>query len=143
QVSPRGQLLPEDQFRMVAVCARQPRDLFASVTPEPLRPGVYVCRRGTDAIRLVVAAELPRVERNALLHLFSATPDQVQYGAEHHRLQSPDTSSIVNDLFGQYRVEGLTMPYTMADYRRDVAREHLHELTVEERLAGLRLEQIL
>jgi hypothetical protein len=63
---------------MVAVCARQPRDLLASVPAEPLRPGVYICRRGTDAIRLVVAAELPREERNALLHLFSAAPEQVQ-----------------------------------------------------------------
>src|SRR5438876_2248246 len=67
QVSPRGRLLPEDQFRLYAVCARPPRDLFASVPPEPVRPGVYICRRGTDAIRLVVAAELPREEQNALL----------------------------------------------------------------------------
>jgi hypothetical protein len=78
QVSPRGRPVPEDPFRMVAVCARQPRDLLASVPPAPLRPGVYICRRGTDAIRLVVAAELPREERNALLHLFSAAPEQVQ-----------------------------------------------------------------
>jgi hypothetical protein len=68
QVSPRGRLLPEDQFRMIAVCARRPRDLLAAVPAEPLRPGVYVCRRGTDAIRLVVAVELAQQERNALLH---------------------------------------------------------------------------
>ena len=143
QVSPRGRPVPEDQFRMYAVCARQPRDLFALVPPEPLRPGVYNCRRGTDAIRLVVAAELPQEERNALLHLFSAVPEQVQYGAEHYRLQSDETSTIVNQLFAEYRVQGLTMPYTMADFRRDLAREHLHELTPEERLAGLPPEQIL
>src|SRR5260221_10307616 len=83
RVDPRGQLVREDQFRMYAVCARRPRDLFASVSPESVRPGVYICRRGTDAIRLVVAAELPREEQNALLHLFSAAPEQVQYGAEH------------------------------------------------------------
>jgi hypothetical protein len=34
------------------------------------------------------------------------------------------------------------MPYTMEDFKRDVAREHLHELTAEERLAGLRAEQV-
>jgi hypothetical protein len=108
-----------------------------------LRPGVYLCRRGTDAIRLVVAAELPREERNALLHLFSAAPEQVQYGEEHYRMQSADTTSIVNQLFADYRMEGLTMPYTMEDFRRDVAREHVHELTPEERLAGLPPEERL
>jgi hypothetical protein len=101
-----------------------------------------VCRRGSDAIRIVVAGELPQVERNAMLHLFSAAPEQVQYGAEHHQLQSVDTSSIVNQLFGEYRQEGLTMPYTMEDFRRDIARQHVRELTLEERLAGLSASQI-
>lgn len=89
-VSPRGGLLPEDHFRMIAVCARRPRDLFKAVPPEPLRPGVFVCRRGSDAIRLIVAAELAEVERNALLHLFSAAPERVQYGAEHYQVHSAD-----------------------------------------------------
>ena len=142
-VSPRGRLLLEDQFRMIAVCARQPRDLFAAVPPERLRPGVYICRRGTDAIRVVVAVELPREERNALLHLFSAAPQQVQYGAEHYRVHSAEMSTIVNHLFVAYRAEGLNMPYTIEDFRREIMREHLHELTPEERLAGLPAEEIL
>jgi hypothetical protein len=132
QVSPRGHLLPEDQFRLIAVCARQPRDLFAALPPEPLRPGVCTCRRGTDAIRLVVAAELPCEERNALLHLFSAAPEQVQYGAEPYRVHSPDMTTIVNRLFTEYRVEGLPMPYTMADFRKEVA----PKLTARLRKAG-------
>jgi hypothetical protein len=56
QVSPPRGLLPENQLRMIAVCPRRPRDLFAAVSPEPLRPGVYICRRGTDLIRVVVVA---------------------------------------------------------------------------------------
>jgi hypothetical protein len=142
QVSPRGRLIPENQFRMYAVCARRPRDLFGSVPAEPLRPGVYSCGRGTDTIRIVVASEMPRVEQNAMLHLFSAAPAQIQYGAEHYRTESGDISSIVNDLFAEYSVEGLIMPYTMADYKREKVLEHLHELTAEERLAGLPPEQI-
>jgi hypothetical protein len=143
QASPRGQLLPEEQFHLYAVCARQPRELFAAVPPERVRPGVSFCRRGTDAIRVVVAAELPREERNALLHLFSAAPEQVKYGAEHYRVQSADTSTIVQKVFADYRVEGLAMPYTMADFRRDIAREHVQELSAEERLQGLSLEERL
>jgi len=151
QVSPRGRLLPEEDFRMIAVCARRPRDLLAVVSAEPLRPGVYLCRRGTDAIRMVVAAELPLEERNSLLHLFSAAPERIQYGAEHYRPHAADVSTIVRRLFTDYKVEGLSMPYTMEDYRREVAQEYLQELTAaerlallpaEERLAGLTVEQI-
>jgi hypothetical protein len=35
------------------------------------------------------------------------------------------------------------VPYTMADFRRDYVKEHLRDLTPEERLAGLSPEQLL
>ena len=35
------------------------------------------------------------------------------------------------------------MPYTMEDFKHDVALEHLSELTTEERLQGLSIEEIL
>jgi hypothetical protein len=128
---------------MIAVCARRPRDLFDAVPPEHARPGVYHCRRGTDIIRVVVVAELLKEERNALLHLFSARPDRVEYGAEHYRMQSPDASTIVNKVIKEYSVEGLAMPYTIEDFRREIARENLQELTAQERMQGLSLEERL
>ena len=39
QVSPRDQLLPERSFRLYAVCARHPRELFATVPPEQVQAG--------------------------------------------------------------------------------------------------------
>jgi hypothetical protein len=142
QVSDRGALLPEIAFGLFAICARTPRELFQAVVPETIQPGVYVCRRGSDTIRIVVAADLPKTEHNALLHLFSASADRVQYGAEHYRLTSPDLSTIVNKLFASYRQEGLTMPYTMSDFRREVALEVLDQLTPEQRLRGLPPEEL-
>jgi hypothetical protein len=143
QVSPRDNLLAEHSFRLYAVCARSPRELFSTVSPEPIQPGVYVCRRGSDAIRIIVATELAQNERNAMLHLFSAAPDQVKYGAEHYRLRSVKTSTIINVLFKEYKLEGLTMPYTMAEFLHEKALELLPELTPEERLAGLAPEERL
>ncbi len=35
------------------------------------------------------------------------------------------------------------MPYTMQDYRRDVAKSYINQLTIEERLEGLDSEEIL
>jgi hypothetical protein len=102
-----------------------------------------VCRRGSDAIRIVVAAELAKTEHNALLHLFSAAADQVQYGREQYLLPSADVSTLVNRLMAGYRQEGLIMPYTMDDFRKEVAREVLDQLTPEERLRGLPAEERL
>jgi hypothetical protein len=39
QISPRGELLPEAGFRLYAVCARRPRDLFHAVRLDSLGPG--------------------------------------------------------------------------------------------------------
>jgi hypothetical protein len=152
---PRQELLPEAEFRLFGICARHPQQLLHVISHEQVQEGVYDCRRGTDVIRLIVARDLPKKEENALLHLFSAAQEQVRYGAEHYHLQNPDTSSIVNQLFGEYRQEGLTMPYTMEDFRREVAfeylerltaeerREYLEQLTPEERLGGLKPREIL
>jgi hypothetical protein len=79
----------------------------------------------------------------ALLQLFSAAADQVQYGAEHYRLPSAEVSTIINRLIASYRQEGLVMPYTMNDFRKEVALEVLDELSPEERLRGLPPEERL
>ena len=46
----------------------------------------FTSRHDSDAVRIVVAADLPKEGRNALLHLFCAAPDQAEYGAEHYRM---------------------------------------------------------
>jgi hypothetical protein len=144
QVSPAtGELLLEKMFRLFAVCARPPQKLAGQVALVPVQPCVYDCRRGTDMIRVVVLAELPQSEHNAPLHLFSASREQVRYGAEHYRQRSAETSSLLGRLWEQYRKEGVPVPYTMEDFRRDYTREHLKDLTPEERLEGLPPEERL
>src|SRR5260370_237608 len=75
QVSPSiQQLLPEEAFRLYAVCARFPQNLAGQVVLEEVRPGVYRCRRGTDEIRGVVLRRLPPVAHNPFLHPFTPAP---------------------------------------------------------------------
>lgn len=64
--------------------------------------------------------------------LFSAIPEIVRFGAEHFERHSTESSTLINDLFSHYHVEGIDMPYTMADYRRELREEVLSELTPEE-----------
>jgi hypothetical protein len=65
------------------------------------------------------------------------------YGTEHYQPISAESSTLLLRLVGGYRREGLDMPYTMADFRRDLAKELLEEMTPQERLKGLTLEQLL
>jgi hypothetical protein len=131
-------LLPESAFRLYAVCSRYPHNLAQMVPWEALQPGVFDCRRGTDCIRVVVESQLPLAEQNAPLHLFSAVPERVQFGREHYRQRSPDTSSLILQLIQGYEAEGIAMPYTIEDFRRDYAKEHFKDLTPEERLEALK-----
>jgi hypothetical protein len=130
-------LLPEQDFRLYAVCSRYPHNLANDVTLEPVQAGVYECRRGTDVIRIVVAGQVPRKEHNALLHLFSASPTYVDFGASHYEQHSQETSSLLNDLFAGYQREGIAMSYTLADYRHDRIKVLLRDLTPEERREAL------
>jgi hypothetical protein len=147
-------LLPEDRFRLYAVCARFPHNLSGQAPWQERQAGVYDCRWGTDVVRVVVAGELPREAHNAPLHLFSASPGLVAFGGGAYRRRSERTSGVLGQLFERLRREGLVMAYTMEDFTRDFIKEHLPELTPEERedvlrslppeerLAGLSAEEI-
>jgi hypothetical protein len=140
-------LLPESRFRLYGVCSRFPQNLQREVGLEELQQGVYVCRRGTDQIRIIVTSQVPEEEHNAILHLFSASADRVQFAAAHYQHRSPDTSTLLQTLFDHYKVEGYPMPYTMEDFRKDFIQEYRNELleamTAEERLGGLTPEERL
>ena len=144
-VSPKpSALLSEDRFRLYAVCARFPHNLSRQVLWQERQAGVYDCRWGTDTVRVVVAGELPRERHNAPLHLFSASSELVRFGSVEYRRRSEDTSVLLGQLFERFGREGFAMSYTMADFRRDYIKEHLPQLTAEERrdvLASLPLEE--
>src|SRR5262245_26958958 len=55
-----SELLPEEQFRLYAICARFPENLAGQVPWQQRQVGVYHCRWATDAVRVVVAGQLAR-----------------------------------------------------------------------------------
>ena len=131
-------LLPEEAFRLYAICSRFPHNLAQTVPWEPLHEGVYQCRRGTDAIRVIVAGQLPQQENNATLHLLSASAQVWRYGADHYHPRSPNASSLILDLLKGFQSEGISMPYTMEDYRTEVTMEHFKDLTPAQRAEAMK-----
>ncbi|MCE9532662.1 MAG: hypothetical protein K8T89_16310 [Planctomycetes bacterium] len=156
QVSPSFEkLLPEDEFRLYAVSSRYPQDLAHSSDWRALQDGVFECRRGSDIIRVVVLRQLPETENNSILHLLSASPEKVSFGASHYLQHSAETSTLLSTLFEGYEREGVAMPYTMEQFLREYHQrkfkelspekrhEMLQDLPVEERLQGLSPEERL
>jgi hypothetical protein len=132
-----SELLPEEEFRLYAVCARFPANLSGQVPWQKQQAGVYDCRWGTDTIRVVVAGELPRETHNPPLHLFSASPKLIGFGQGAYQRRSVQTSKILGQLFESLRVEGFSM-YTMKDFEHDLFVKYFPKLTPEEQEEVLR-----
>jgi hypothetical protein len=132
-----SELLPEDRFGLYAVCARFPQQLSGQVSWQAVQTGVYDCAWGTDTIRVLVAGELPREAHNAPLHLFSASPELVEFGRSAYRRHSENTSMLLVQLFDKIREEGLAVSYTMEDFVHDFVKERFARLTPQEQREAL------
>ncbi len=143
QSSPSLQdLLPESDYRLFAVCARFPHNLAQQTTLTPVRAGVYETRLVTMPARIIVVHQLPQAEHNAMLHLFSAREELLRYGREHFRPHSPETSTLLYELFKAYSEE-IDMPDKLKEFVRQSIDQLLKSLPPEERLKGLTLEERL
>ena len=138
QVSPTmNDLLPEDQFRLFAVSAHYPMGLAGDVPLTKVQEGVYDCRRGTDVIRIVVLNRLPLDAQNSPLHLFSGQEERIGFGVTNFFPRTDDISTMLMRVFEKYRLEGVDMPQTNEEWRREFVREHLVDLSPQERLKDL------
>ncbi len=141
QISP-DKLLPLENFRLYAVSTRYPHKLMSETTLQKQQDGLYLSQWGAFTIRVLVLSEMPLEKQNALWQLFSGNKEKVFFGKEYFAWHKAKVSSIVDQLFERYQVEGIFMPYTMADYERELAQEVLKSLTPKERLQGLKPEEI-
>ena len=139
QISPSfNDLYPEDQFQLYGISTRYPKKLF-SQQPEltKVQDGVYDIHRGSDNIRLIVLNEIPHAEHNAVWHLFSGIPGEVEFAARQYRGKTQEISTVLNSLFDNYQLEGIPVAYTMKDFQRDYVKNHLGVLSPDDRLKGL------
>lgn len=67
----------------------------------------------------------------------------IQYGADHYHWRSQEGSTIINQLYHKYGLEGVNMSYTMQDYIKDLTKENLNLLDPKERLERLNAKEHL
>lgn len=116
----KPKLLPESKFRLYAVCTRYPQQLAKKVSLTTVQTGVYEATCCFDTtVRIIVTSKVPKTANNTLWQLFSGVADQFQYAQRHHHWRNPETSTVINQMYQHYTIEGVFMPYTMEDYRRD------------------------
>ncbi len=102
-----------------------------------VQDGVYDIHRGSDDIRLIVLNEIPHAKHNAIWHLFSGIPGEVEFAARQYRGKTQEISTVLNTLFENYNMEGLPVSYTMKDFQKDYVKNHLGLLAPDDRLKGL------
>jgi hypothetical protein len=144
QISPNPDaLLPESHFRMLAATMRFPRQLARKVTLKPQGPGAYDVSWGIETIRILVLHEMPQTDQNLVWNLFSGDQERIATAFQRLQPQSARWSKLLNKLLRYYGLEGMPMPYTMADFEREATEDLLNTLTPEQRLQGLSPEQLL
>lgn len=140
---PLKALLPVEDFGLYAVCTRHPEKLEKEASLKLMKEGIYDIHWGSRQIRIIILSEVQKVERNAVWQIFSGIPENVRYGALHYNWRRTDLSTVINELFKFYQVEGIPMPYTVEDYKRDRKEEFLASLTAEELLEMLSQKDLL
>jgi hypothetical protein len=154
QVSPSlDELIPQEQFKLYGITTRYPSKLFKTgISFEETQQGVFELTWGNRQIRIIVLSLISKTPENALWQLFSGKAEGFVYGDTHYHWRSYREKAALNQLYELYQVEGVMMPYTMEDFDRDYAEDHLHLLppevvlnrySTEERLKGLPAEERL
>ncbi len=145
QVSPSlKKLLPEEDFRLYAVCTMFPAKLAKKAEPKPVTEGVYDFRWGSRDIRLIVTGRISKEKRNALWLMFSAVADNVGYGFSNYNGKMDEMSTAMSDLLRIYKTERIiAMPYTIEDYRNEIKQRALKILTPEEILKTFSAQEII
>ena len=123
------------------MCARFPKGLAGEVTLAPVSQAVYEVSVLTRCVRVIVINELPPEEHNAMLLLFSAREELLQYAQQHYVPHSQETSTLLYELFSAYS-EDPDMPDKLKEFVRQSIDELLKSLPPEERLKGLPPEEL-
>lgn len=138
--------LPRTAVALYAVCTRFPQKLAGQIALEPVdaaKPGVYHLQYGTAAIRVIVLSEIRDGDANRLWGVFSGVAEKVRWAARRFRPKRLDGSTILNDLFKFYKMEGLSMPYTIEEYMAEAVPRLLRSLPPQMILKEIPAQELL
>ena len=138
-----GKKAKPDDVRLYAVSTRNPAKLLSLAPAREASPGVLDISVLSRAIRILVLSRLPLEQRNAVIAFFSFDAEKVRFALNNYQWRQDDASTVINQLLEKYALEGIAMPYTMEQFRKEFIKAHLHELDPDEILAHFDPDKIL
>lgn len=136
-------LLPERDFQLYAVCTRYPQKMAKKYTLLKIQEGVYELPWGSKLVRVIVLSQISQTQKNTMWQLFSSVFSKFDFAKSHHHWRNPELSSVINQLYEHYRVEGVFMSYTIEDYLRENKQHVLNSSSLEEILKGRSPEDVV
>ncbi len=138
-----GKKAKPSDIRLYAVSTRYPAKLLKNQSAREHLPGVLDISVLSRTIRILVLNRLPLEQRNAVMAFFSFDADKVRFALDHYQWHQDDCSTVINQLLEKYALEGIAMPYTMEQFKKEYIKAHLHELDPDEILARFDAEKRL
>lgn len=127
---------------LVMVSARHPQALARKLPFTKQGQGIYTIHYGLVSIRLLVTSRLRMVPQNAPLLAVSGQPKRIAYAASILSEETDIARGMLARALKQYKLEGLEMPYTLEDAKRELIDFYVSEATPEQRLKGLPPEEL-
>ncbi|MEM7133749.1 MAG: hypothetical protein AAF702_46065 [Chloroflexota bacterium] len=112
-------LLPEEHFRLYAICTRFPQALMSKYEPNEIQQGVYEMTVIGQTVRVIVLSTIPKAERNAIWNIFSNVVENIQYGAIQYGPKLKKMSSVLDRLFEYYELEGIHVAYSFEQFEKE------------------------
>ena len=134
-------LLAPDRLTVFGVSTRSPAQLAGEVPLRRVSDGVYDVESVIAPVRMIVIHELPQTPNNASLELLSGSRSQGRYAAAHFRQKDPRLSTYLQELI-ELHLEREDSMDPLERYARE-EREKLSRMTLEQRLEGYTVKQIL
>jgi len=135
----KKKLPPEEDFQLYAICTIHPQKLLKQHKHKRIKKGVYELTWGAKKICIIVLSAVPKSRKNALWNIFSNVKKNIEYGLTQYRMTRPGSklvtmSSVIDDVFKYYGVEGLHMAYTMEQYQKDYFVRKLPEFLDDDKM---------
>ncbi|MEM7070076.1 MAG: hypothetical protein AAF478_14455, partial [Pseudomonadota bacterium] len=126
--------LPNELFRLYAICTRYPETFIKNYSPTKIQDGVYELMILNLSIRIIVLSRIPKAERNALWNVFSNVEENIVFGAQQFEQMRKEMSSVLDQLFMHYDQEGVHVAYTVEQFNKDYLMNRAPDLLEDESL---------
>ncbi len=119
------------EVSLYAVCRHKPSTPGIRGHLKAQLPGIYGLALPGRVVTVIVPWQTRKIPRNAIWHLISGKPKQVEYGIRHFDWNEHTNANIMHRLIKHYHLKGIAMAATVEDYIKRWKLEDAEETLLE------------